>query len=545
MVGESHKTSCRGRGVVDDVVMATPLPSHKVCNLKRLLQLRDEAREQKRTVVQCHGCFDIVHPGHIQYLQFAKAQGDLLIVSVSADPQVNKGADRPLIPDDLRASSLAALECVDYVYVNPHPTAVELLEELQPDVYVKGREYMRNNDPRFLAERDTVTEHGGRVVFSSGDVIYSSSALIGGMSAAMFNDEKLRRYVGQYELGGKNLLQLVNAFRGQKVVVVGDYILDRYHFCEPAAVAAESPMLSLRQIRSEDYDGGAGVVALHLAGLGADPVLVTALGHDQESNVVEGRLKRRGVTVSALHSRKDLPLKRRYLADLTKVLKIDEGGGSVLDSEAEQLLAERIFRAAADASAVVFADFGYGLITPTLLERVMPTLRKRVRILTADVSGMRSNLLCFKNVDLLCPTEREVREALHDFSTGINNIVYSLLAHTGAKQALITLGKQGLLVFDQYRPRNADESWERKLRSEYLPALATHATDPLGCGDALLATATLALAAGGSVHAAAYLGSVAAAFEAQRVGNQPITTEDLLTGMSVSAPLDEVRRLAS
>jgi len=110
---------------------------------------------------------------------------------------------------------------------------------------------------------------------------------------------------------------------------------------------------------------------------------------------------------------------------------------------------------------------------------------------------------------------------------------------------LITLGKQGLLVFDQYRPRNADESWERKLRSEYLPALATHATDPLGCGDALLATATLALAAGGSVHAAAYLGSVAAAFEAQRIGNQPITTEDLLTGLSVTAPPEEVRRLAS
>src|SRR5437764_11115255 len=106
--------------------MSTPT---KVCNLKRLLQLRLKARAQGKTIVQCHGCFDIVHPGHIQYLQFAKAQGDILVVSVSADPQVNKGADRPLIPDDLRAASLAALECVDLVYVNPHPTAVELLDE--------------------------------------------------------------------------------------------------------------------------------------------------------------------------------------------------------------------------------------------------------------------------------------------------------------------------------------------------------------------------------------------------------------------------------
>ena len=175
----------------------------------------------------------------------------------------------------------------------------------------------------------------------------------------------------------------------------------------------------------------------------------------------------------------------------------------------------------------------------------MPVLRKRVRILTADVSGLRSNLLCFKNVDLLCPTEREVRETLHDFSTGINNIVYSLLAQTGAKQALITLGKQGLLVFDQCRLRKADESWERKLRSEYLPALAGYATDPLGCGDALLATATLTLAAGASVQAAAYLGSLAAAFEAQKIGNQPITAEELLSGLSLWAPTEQVRRLAS
>jgi rfaE bifunctional protein kinase chain/domain/rfaE bifunctional protein nucleotidyltransferase chain/domain len=525
--------------------MAIPLSAQKVCNLQHLLQIRAGARAQGRTVVQCHGCFDIVHPGHIQYLQFAKTQGDLLIVSVSADPQVNKGADRPLIPDDLRAASLAALECVDYVYVNPHPTAVELLEALQPDVYVKGKEYQHNSDPRFLAERDTVTEHGGRVVFSSGDVIYSSSALIGGMNAATFHDEKLRRYVDQYDLGGKNLLKLVNEFVGQKILVVGDYILDRYHFCEPASVASESPMMSLRQIRSEDYDGGAGVIALHLAGLGASPTLITALGQDVESTTVAGRLKRRGVALAAMNTRKQPPLKRRYLADLTKVLKIDEGGGSVLDSKAEATLAERILHEAQGASAVVFADFGYGLITPALLERVMPTLRKNVRILTADVSGMRSNLLCFKNVDLLCPTEREVRETLHDFTTGINNIVYSLLSNTGARQALITLGKQGLLVFDQYRPRTADEAWERKLRSEYLPALATHAIDPLGCGDALLATATLALAAGGSVHAAAYLGSVAAAFEAQRVGNQPITSEDLLTRLSVSAPMEQARRLAS
>src|SRR5947209_2175082 len=108
--------------------------SPKILTLEKLLQFREQARATNKTVVHCHGCFDIVHPGHIQYLQYARSLGDLLIVSVTADSQVNKGAARPLIPGDLRAASLAALECVDYVYVNPDPTAALLLDQLQPDI---------------------------------------------------------------------------------------------------------------------------------------------------------------------------------------------------------------------------------------------------------------------------------------------------------------------------------------------------------------------------------------------------------------------------
>ncbi len=512
----------------------------KLCSLDGLVRVREQARAAGRRVVHCHGCFDIVHPGHIHYLQFARAQGDILIVSISADPQVNKGVDRPLIPEDLRAASLAALECVDFVYVNPHPTAVELLEQLRPDVYVKGREYERNNDPRFLAERDRVQRHGGRVVFSSGDVIYSSTALIGGLGAlAGFNSEKARRYLRQYDLTADTLLGLVHRFRGQKVVVIGDYILDRYHFCEASSVASEAPVMNLRQIRTEDYDGGAGVIALHLAGLGASPSLVTGLADDDVSAGVERRLTARGVNISAVRSHKQVPLKRRYLADLTKVMKVDEGGSGALDSETENDAAVKILDAAEGASAVIFADFGYGLLSANLLERIMPELRSRVEIITADVSGMRSNLLCFKQVDLLCPTEREVRETLHDFSSGVNAVVWQLLQKTQARQAMITLGKQGLLVFDQHKAMVEGEPWERRLRSEYLPALAAHALDPLGCGDALLAAASLALAAGGTIHAAAYFGAVAAAFEAQQVGNQPITIEALLAGLSCADGIEQ------
>ena len=516
----------------------------KFCTLQQLLDFRARAAQAGQTVVHCHGCFDIVHPGHIHHLQHARSLGDMLVVTVSSDGNVNKGVDRPLIPDDLRASSLAALECVDLVYVNEHPTAVELLERLKPDIYVKGREYETNHDPRFLAERDAVTSHGGRVVFSSGDVVYSSTALISQMQRTQqFRGEKLDRFCRRYDVSTANLTALLARFRGQRVLVVGDYILDRYHFCDASGIAGEAPVMALRALETKDFDGGAAVVAQHLMGLGAAPILVTATADDETSRLAELRLRAAGVELCALRNRRQVVAKHRYLVDESKLFKVDEGSVAPLDSRDEQELAETILTAAEGAAAVIFADFGYGLITSGLLERIMRPLRDSVPVITADVSGRQSNLLRFRGVDLLCPTEREVRETLHDFSSGLGAVVANLLNATEARQAIITLGKQGLVTFDW--PRGSAQASGHRLRSEYVPALATRTVDPLGCGDALLATASLALAAGGSLHAAAFLGSLAAAVEVERVGNVPVTSDRIL-GMLVENELAPANaRLAS
>ena len=108
-------------------------------------------RSEGKRLIQCHGCFDIVHPGHIRHLRQARSLGDALLVSITGDEEMRKGTGRPLIPQELRAENLAALDCVDFVYIEPRPTALELLREVRPDIYVKGREYENNNDPRFQA----------------------------------------------------------------------------------------------------------------------------------------------------------------------------------------------------------------------------------------------------------------------------------------------------------------------------------------------------------------------------------------------------------
>jgi rfaE bifunctional protein kinase chain/domain/rfaE bifunctional protein nucleotidyltransferase chain/domain len=505
--------------------MDGPRPTSKLVDFNALLTWRTLARTAGRTVVHCHGCFDIVHPGHIAHLQEARALGDCLVVTVSSDVNVNKGAARPLIPDDLRAGSLAALECVDVVYVNHHPTAAELLADLKPDIYVKGKEYERSSDPRLAAEVAAVRAAGGRVVFTSGDIVYSSTALIARLTATdPFETEKLARFRTRYSLGNTELSRLVRGFDGRRVVVVGDYIQDRYHFCDATGVASEGPMMSLRLLSRRDYDGGAAVIARHAAAMGACPTLVTALADDAESAAVRERMHTAGVEVTGLSDRRQLVTKHRYLCETTKVLKIDDGAISPVDLASAERLAETIISAADGADAVIFADFGYGLLTQAVIDAVLPRVRLACKVISADISGRQASLRHFRDVDLLTPTERELRDAVNEPSAGLPAAAWNLLQVTNARGLLVTLGRQGAIAFDH----PADQPRTARLRSEHVPALATHAVDPLGCGDAMLTTATLTLAAGGSLQAGMLLGSLAAAVAAQRLGNDAVSAEDLL-----------------
>jgi rfaE bifunctional protein nucleotidyltransferase chain/domain len=527
----------------------------KLLGLPDLRAWRSAARSAGQTVVHCHGCFDIVHPGHIAHLQQARALGDLLVVTVSSDSNVNKGVSRPLIPEDLRAASLAALACVDAVYINPHPTAVELLADLQPDIYVKGREYETSQDPRFLAERDAVTASGGRVIFSSGDVIYSSTALITQLAdptsplGATYSAEKLTRFLDRNDLTPSHLTNLLQRFRGQRVLIVGDYIQDRYHFCDPTAIASEGPMMTLRALASTDYDGGAAILARHLAAQNAIPTLITTLPDNSDTDHLRLRLSAENITLLPTFARKDTIIKERYLSETQKLFKVDRGQPASLDSTTITALAQTILTQAEQADAVILVDFGYGTLSAGLLALITEKLRDRPLILTGDISGKSPLLPHFHGFDLVTPTERELRDTLADHASAINTVAWRFLNTTRTKGLILTLGKQGLLAFNPQDSANSPkiENWKSeignplpRLNAEHIPALTTHPIDVLGCGDALLATATLTLAAGGSLHAAAYLGSIAASLQAHRLGNTPISADDLLS--RISRPLD--RRIA-
>jgi len=151
----------------------------KIVPLHELARRLEAERRAGRKIVHCHGCFDLIHIGHIRHLQAARAMGDVLVVTVTADAHVAKGEGRPAFAEDLRAEAPAALVCVDLVALSPWPTAVEAIRLLRPDFYVKGQvgEAAARRSPRLQQEIATVRELGGDVRFTH-ETVFSSTALL-------------------------------------------------------------------------------------------------------------------------------------------------------------------------------------------------------------------------------------------------------------------------------------------------------------------------------------------------------------------------------
>lgn len=153
--------------------------SMKILDIDDLADRVKHLKSSGRTVVHCHGCFDLMHPGHIKYFQAAKKMGDVLIVTITPDIYVDKGPDRPVFDQNLRAESIAALECVDYVAVNKWPTAEQTLRLLRPHIYVKGQEFEQLEDGtgKIQREAEVVRQIGAELRFTH-EIVFSSTKLI-------------------------------------------------------------------------------------------------------------------------------------------------------------------------------------------------------------------------------------------------------------------------------------------------------------------------------------------------------------------------------
>ena len=474
-----------------------------------------------KKVILCHGVFDVVHPGHVRHLAYAKTKADILVASITADRHIKKGVYRPHIPERLRALNLAAFEMVDYVIIDENAKPLDNLVILNPDYFAKGFEYSSEGLPAATQEEaDVVDSYGGEMIFTPGDVVYSSSKFIE-MSAPDIQMEKLLAVMHAHKLDFSDLRSALDKMNGFKVHVVGDTIVDSYTRTNLIGGQTKTPTFSVLYQGQDDYIGGAGIVAQHLSAAGAEVTFSTVLGKDALGEFVIDGLNEAGITCNIIiDETRPTTNKNAFIADGYRLLKVDTLDNRAISDSILDNLIEKVHHTKTDS--VVFADFRHGIFNQQTVQALTRAIPENVyRVADSQVASRWGNITEFKKFDLITPNEREARFALGDQDSTVGALASQLVSETGCKLLLLKLGERGIFVSKPH---------DGAITGGYfsIDSFAKNVVDAVGAGDALLAYATLAMVATKDEVIASILGSMAAACECEFDGNIPIKPTDVL-----------------
>lgn len=507
----------------------------KIHPLDQLAQ-RIAALRPGRTVVHCHGVYDLLHIGHIRHLESARRLGDLLVVTLTPDRYVNKGPGRPAFTETLRAEAIAALACVDYVAINHWPTAVQTIHTLRPDLYVKGPDYKIAADDRtggILDEQRAVEAVGGRIAFTD-DPTHSSSSLINRHLPVL--PEHVRTYLdslrGRYS--SAEVLDILDRIRGLRVCIVGEAILDDYHYVTAIGKSSKEPILAVKEISSERFAGGALAVANHLANFVDTVTLVTALGPDSRQRAfVESALHPK-VVPSILDTQRPTIVKRRYIdryffQKLFEVYEMDDSPERVeppdardpgrlgsaaahgLDHGSPHRLHARLSELIPTHDLTIAIDFGHGLIGGDSVN----VLCQNARYLAVNAQSNAGNLgyhtiSKYPRADYVSLAENELRLEARDRTSDLTPLAAAVGDRLGVRRLAVTRGSHGCLGIERAHGQSA---------ACEVPALATEVRDRMGAGDSFLAVTAPCAAVNAPMELIGLIGNAAAAQKVATVGN--------------------------
>jgi len=395
---------------------------------------------------------------------------------------------------------------------------------LRPHAVVKGREHQSAQNP----EREAVRSYGGHLVFSAGEAHFSTADLMLREDSLAIKTQVCHEpeFLVRHGSSLNKISKIVERFSGLKVAVLGELIVDEYISCDPLGMSQEDPTIVVTPIESRVFTGGAGIVAGHMVGLGAEATFISITGDDEISTRSEAALASFGVRSRLIRDgSRPTVLKQRYRAANKTLLRVSHLRSHDVDEEFVSAVLEYLDKLLPTIHLLVFSDFNYGCLPQVLVDAVIDRCRKEGIPYIADsqASSQVSDVSRFHGAELISATEHEVRLAVNDFKSGLQNVANRLLDKSGARMLFVKLGAEGMLILAA-PPSFATSS---------LPAMNVNPVDVAGAGDALLAAAGLSLVAGANLWESAYIGSVAAGIQVSRVGNIPLEQTALLRELNL------------
>jgi len=475
--------------------------------------------KNKLTTVLVSGNFNVLHPGHLRLLRFAKESGDYLIVAVESDHIAGSAAH---VPENLRVEGVKSNSWVNETILLEEPLG-DLIKRLQPDIVIKGKEHQ----DKFNIEQAVLDSYGGKLKFSSGEIKFSSLDLLRKeFDQTIMDDINLPiNFMNRHEITNVRIKNIINDFSSLRVCVVGDLIVDEYITCEPLGMSQEDPTIVVTPVDTSRFIGGAGIVAAHAAGLGAEVNFISVVGNDSSRIFAENKLSEFGVSASLIEDDgRPTTVKQRFRSKGKTLLRVSHLHQSTISPSLQSIFLSHVVSIIEKVDLLVFSDFNYGCLPQGLVDQILTLAKENNVMLAADSqsSSQIGDISRFNNMDLITPTEREARVSTRNNEDGLVVLAEQLRRQSSAENILLKIGEDGVLI--HANDSNGNNPW----LTDRIGALNSNPRDVAGAGDSLLISSALTMARGSTIWEAALIGSLAAAIQVGRVGNTPLQSKELL-----------------
>lgn len=485
----------------------------KVLELEELAQTIESLKVSGKKVVLCHGVFDLLHIGHLRHFQEAKKLGHVLVVTLSPDKYVNKGPHRPAFPEKLRAEAIAAIESVDYVGLSRWPMAVELIQMLKPDFYVKGQDYA---DPAkdvtggIELERRAIESVGGQIAFTD-DITFSSTTLIN-RNLPVFSKE-VQNYISDFgkKYSSTDINELMEKIKSMKVLVIGEAIIDEYVYCQALGKSGKEPMLAIKEISQETFAGGTLAIANNITEFAGSVGLVSFIGDDGKlDDFVDANLENVNAKLLRRQSSPTIQ-KKRFIENyfFSKLLSVYTINDAPLSESDEEALCRTLKETIPLYDAVIVADFGHNMLT----QKAADIISQKAKFLALNTQSNAASLgyqtiFKYAKADYICITEGEARLEVRDKTGDLKKIVCDLAQKMKCKNIVVTRGSNGSIGYDS------------NLGIVETPSLAGEVVDRMGAGDAFLAVSAMCAAQNAPTDLIQFIGNAVGAQAVSTVGHR-------------------------
>lgn len=315
------------------------------------------------------------------------------------------------------------------------------------------------------------------------------------------------------------LIEAVRKFRGKRILVVGDLMLDRFIWGAVSRISPEAPV-PVVEIRKETVClGGAANVAVNISSLGACPVPFGVLGDDIEGERLQSELRSLGATVRGLvvDRERATSIKTRIIAHHQQVCRTDREDRTPISAAIQKRISACFRSALNGAAAIIVSDYAKGLLTPSLLREVLPLARSAGKVVCVDPKVR--DLSVYRPATVITPNTLEAEHASGITITNARDLTRAgrlILKQTRAEYLLVTRGEAGMALF------------EGDSRVTHIPTVAREVFDVTGAGDTVISTLALGLSVGLPIKEAAMLANIAAGIVVGKLGTASVTPEELV-----------------